>query len=221
MNKLGLCIGILFSINCYAQDTIVMPATGNGGFYNTCYATVLDSGIDSNYTNDNHATVTISPLWVESVSLYFESFDTEVHFDSLSIYDGPGTAFPLIGTYSGNMLQGQTIQSTGSSITLEFRSDDIVTGTGFKAWVSCQVGTEEQNASQILLYPNPANIFVQIGNLDQSKVDKIFVLDAMGRSAPVECINSMVNVQHLAPGFYTLRIETTTKKMIYKKFMKI
>src|SRR5687768_7829243 len=98
MVKKKLFIGIVCAwiMHVHAQDTIVMPSTGNGGFYNTCYATILDSGIDSNYTNDNHATLTIAPLWVETVNLYFESFDTEIHFDSLSIYDGPGTTFPLI-----------------------------------------------------------------------------------------------------------------------------
>ena len=219
MNKIILWFGWVLCMNVlHAQDTIVMPSTGNGGFYNTCYAVILDSGIDSNYTDDNHSTLTIAPLWVQNVRLYFESFDTEIHFDSLTIYDGPGTTFPRIGTYSGNQLQGQMVQSTGSSITLEFRSDDIVTGAGFKAWVSCEVGVEEELKQEVILYPNPANTFMQVMGLDGSTIERISIQDETGRIKKVGNV-VFIDVQDLSPGFYTLAIELKNS-IIHKKFLK-
>jgi len=202
-----------------AQDTISMPITGNGGFYNTCYAVIFDNGLDSNYANYSQSTVTISPLWVQNVSLYFEEFNTEVFFDSLSIYDGPGTAFPLIGTYSGNSLQGQTVTSTGTSITLEFRSDDIQTGTGFKALVSCLMGEEDMISNSIIVYPNPAQEFLKIDGLDEA-IESIAVIDIQGRELQHTLVSNVLYVALLPPGFYGLQIRIKNGKVVYKKWIK-
>jgi hypothetical protein len=208
-------------LNIHAQDTIVMPSTGNGGFYNTCYATVVDNGGDSNYTNDVHAQVTISPLWVETVSLYFEEFDTEIHFDSLTIYDGPGTAFPVIGVYSGNQLQGQTISSTGSSITLEFRSDDIVTGAGWKAWVNCVLGNEEENVNAVIIYPNPTHSYIQLKNISLENIEHISISDMQGRMVKILTLqNDGISVEQLPVGLYVLKVEMKNGQQSTQKFLK-
>jgi hypothetical protein len=223
MNIKRLFLLVLFAwmMNIHAQDTITMPSTGNGGFYNTCYATVIDNGEDSNYTNDVHAQITISPLWVQTVSLYFEEFDTEIHFDSLTIYDGPGTAFPRIGVYSGNQLQGQTVTSTGSSITLEFRSDDIVTGAGWKAWVNCVLGNEEEDLNALVIYPNPTNSFIQIKNISIEDIANIFIIDMQGRIVKIlQLQNELIDVNQLVNGIYILKIEMKNGKQSIQKFQK-
>jgi hypothetical protein len=223
MNIKRLFLLVLFAwiINVYAQDTIIMPPTGNGGFFNTCYATVIDNGADSNYTNDVHAQITISPLWVQTVGLYFEEFDTEIHFDSLTIYDGPGTAFPRIGVYSGNQLQGQTVSSTGSSMTLEFRSDDIVTGAGWKAWVNCTLGNVEENLNALVIYPNPTNSFIQIKNISIGDIANISIVDMQGRIIKAIALqNELVSVEELLIGIYILKIEMKNGKQSIQKFLK-
>ena len=222
-----ICISMKWSLNILvflwpcslkAQDTIIMPLSGNGGFYNTCYATIYDNGLDSNYANYSHSTITIAPLWVQSISLYFEMFDTEIYFDSLNIYDGPGTAFPLIGTYSGTTLQGQTVSSTGNSITLEFRSDDIATGSGFKAWVSCIMSNEELNTKDVVLYPNPANNSIQIIGVENVK--SISIMDVQGRIIKCQLPTAIIDVSFISPGMYGLLIELQDGKTIYKKWIK-
>lgn len=221
LKRTFLMVLLAWIMNLHAQDTIVMPSTGNGGFYNTCYAEVLDNGADSNYTNFAHAQVTISPLWVQTVSLYFEEFNTEIHFDSLTIYDGPGTSFPIIGVYSGNQLQGQTVTSTGSSITLEFRSDDIVTGSGWKAWVNCVLGNEEENLNGFIAYPNPTHSYIQLKNISIDNIENVSIVDMQGRIIKsFQLQNEIMNVDEMQNGMYVLKLQMKNGKTSVQKFLK-
>ncbi|XP_078540685.1 uncharacterized protein LOC144826166 [Lissotriton helveticus] len=70
------------------------------------------------------------------VSLTFKSFALEAHpecaYDSLSIFDGANTSSPLIGKYCGSR-RVPPVTSTGSSLLLQFHSDDSVNMKGFQA----------------------------------------------------------------------------------------
>ena len=210
----------LWIIQFYAQDTIVMPVSGNGGFFNSCHAIIYDNGLDSNYYNYSNSTVTISPLWVESVSLYFEEFNTETFFDTLSIYDGPGTAFPKIGTFSGNSLQGQTVISNGNSITLEFKSDDIQTGSGFKAWVSCLMNNETFSIAEPLVYPNPAGGTLFFDGIDLALIQGIYLTDITGKIIKAIPLSNSIDVTDLSSGFYGLIITQNNGYQYFKKWIK-
>ncbi|MFM7900479.1 MAG: CUB domain-containing protein, partial [Bacteroidota bacterium] len=72
----------------------------------------------------------------QCVSLNFTSFNIESGFDYLTIYNGPNTASPVIGTYTGTSSPG-TVTATSGCITLVFTSDIIVTAAGFSATISC------------------------------------------------------------------------------------
>jgi len=56
-----------------------------------------------------------------------------------SIYDGPTTASPLIGTYNGLTLPngGLPIAATGSAMTINFDTDGSVTDPGFYFEYTC------------------------------------------------------------------------------------
>jgi hypothetical protein len=211
---------ILFTGILHAQDTIIMPPTGNGGFYNTCYAIIFDNGADSNYVNFSHSTITISPLWVENISIYFAEFNTETYFDSLTMYDGPGTTFPRIGTFSGNSLQGQTIQSTGNSITLEFRSDDVVTGTGFKAEVSCILGNPAWEQQNLRVFPNPARDFLQVQSMEMELLHSYTITDITGRVVDKKNISGSIDISRLAPGSYGLILQLKNGSTKYIPWIK-
>jgi hypothetical protein len=209
------------NLNICSQDTLVMPITGNGGIFNTCYTVIYDNGgPDSNYHNYSNSTITIAPLWVQHVNLYFEDFNTEDFFDSLSIYDGPGTTFPLIGTFSGNSLQGQTISSTGNSITLKFRSDDIQTGSGFKAIVGCLMGNENNISNLTSIYPNPAQNNFSIAGIKMEAIKDLKIFDVAGRY--ISNINNFenVNIENLPRGIYFLYIEDKNDVNRYIRFIK-
>ncbi|XP_078540816.1 embryonic protein UVS.2-like [Lissotriton helveticus] len=70
------------------------------------------------------------------VSLTFTSFavepDSSCSFDSLSIFDGAKITSPLIGKYCGSKLV-PPVTSTGSSLLLQFHSDDSLNMKGFQA----------------------------------------------------------------------------------------
>jgi PKD repeat protein len=110
--------------------------TCNGMFFDT-------GGAVGNYSNNESFTMTFMPENPESnIIVEFLSFDVEDHsscnYDWLKVYDGPGIASPLIGTYCGTSSPG-TIEATGASgaLTFQFESDFSVTRPGWEAIISC------------------------------------------------------------------------------------
>lgn len=105
-----------------------------------CGTTVYDpGGASGNYANNANYTVTYCPDDPgEVVSLNFTQFNTENGFDFVTIYNGPNTASPVIGTYSGTGNPGTVISSApGGCLTLRFTSDGTVNYAGWAALVNC------------------------------------------------------------------------------------
>lgn len=111
-----------------------------GGSNSACAGNFYDSGdIGGVYSNNENSTHTICPATAGSMlEAAFTSFDIELNFDFLSIYDGPTAGSPLIGTYSGTVSPG-TVTSTDPSgcLTFVFTSDASVTNPGWEALISC------------------------------------------------------------------------------------
>lgn len=117
------------------------------GAVNTCTGALLDSGGEGagGYSNNENFTTTICPDGPGlSVNLSFVTFNLSsagsAPADNLSIYDGPDTNAPLIGTYTDGSLQGTVIlaspiNATGC-LTLVFTSNENGTGV-FAATISC------------------------------------------------------------------------------------
>lgn len=104
-----------------------------------CSDTLYDlGGPGCNYFNDEDFTWTLSPTNATGVSLTFSSFDLESGWDSLWIYNGPTTASPLLGRYSGTTNPG-TITATGGDMTLRYHSDNATTRTGWQAIWNCAI----------------------------------------------------------------------------------
>jgi len=102
-----------------------------------CVDTIYDMGGPlRNYYDKENYTYTIAPTGAMSLSLAFTSFNTEADYDTLRIYDGPSTASPLIGAYHGTNNPG-TINSSGPSLTVKFRSDNATVSSGWKAVWHC------------------------------------------------------------------------------------
>ena len=113
-----------------------MPAGTNT--YTTCSGTFYDSGGSAgNYTDNQNRTVTFcsSPAG-QTISLTFSQFNIENNWDYMYIYNGPNTASPLLGTYTGTTSPG-TISATSGCITIRFTSDGSVTASGWVAAISC------------------------------------------------------------------------------------
>jgi hypothetical protein len=143
--------------NC-ASNTVCIPlywacttcGGGGGSNYNnpggtitTCSGNFYDTGGAAGTYGINQSIVTtICPSVAgDCISLNFSAFNVESGWDFLRIYDGTSTGSPIIGTYTGTSLAGQTITATtsnpGGCLTFWFTSDGSVNLAGWAASISC------------------------------------------------------------------------------------
>lgn len=102
-----------------------------------CTDSIYDmGGPGRNYYDNESYVYTIAPTGTSKVRLTFSQMDLEAGFDSLYLFDGPTTASPLLGAYSGTVIPG-IINSTGPGITVKFKSDGATNKTGFRAIWNC------------------------------------------------------------------------------------
>jgi len=72
------------------------------------------------------------------LQIKFTDFQTESGSDFLYVYNGPNTAAPLIGTYTGGGSLPLFYTTTGGSITFKFTSDASFNNfRGFAANITC------------------------------------------------------------------------------------
>ncbi|MBK9462841.1 MAG: hypothetical protein IPN94_26365 [Sphingobacteriales bacterium] len=135
------CIGSTYS--GYAGGTFVTtdaPTTqiGVGAIsVNQCEGVFKDSGgSDWNYNHYEDWTYTIAPTGSTGVTMVFSSFNIEANYDYLRIYNGPTTASPLIGTYTGTTSPG-TVTASSGVMTLRFTSDNATYAAGWEATWTC------------------------------------------------------------------------------------
>ncbi len=105
---------------------------------NTCGGTFYDSGGNAgNYGNNQNYTMTFcSSVPGNCIRLMFTSFNIETNFDEMTLYDGPNTASPVIGTYTGNTSPGLITANSGC-LTVVFTSDGVFNDIGWAATISC------------------------------------------------------------------------------------
>ncbi|MEZ4758105.1 MAG: CUB domain-containing protein, partial [Flavobacteriales bacterium] len=106
-----------------------------------CGQVIRDPGGTGNYANNQNVTTTYcSGTAGEAVTMTFSQFTTELGYDFVRVYDGPGTASPLLGTFSGSSLPGPfTSTHPSGCLTLNFTSDFSNTAAGYTASLSCCV----------------------------------------------------------------------------------
>ncbi len=115
-----------------------------GDRFTSCYNQPLaDSlydmgGPNRNYNDKEIYSYTIAPKGVQTVSVKFSQLDLESGFDSVFLYDGASERDALLGRYSGNILPNG-ISSTGSSLTLRFKSDGATNKSGYKLYYSTKL----------------------------------------------------------------------------------
>ena len=105
--------------------TVTTVTATSGSFYDT-------GGAGANYSNDERKLWLFQPSGATSISMNFTSFSVENNYDYLFIYDGSTVNAPLIGKYTSTVSPGN-INSTGSSLLIEFRSDCATTAAGWVA----------------------------------------------------------------------------------------
>lgn len=126
----------LFGTSHVWAQTYILNSTTNGSTVTTCSGTFYDSGVTGNYGNYQNYSITFCATSDEVVTLTFTQFQLENNWDYLYFYDGPSTASPTLGSFTGSNSPGQ-ISSTGNCLTVRFTSDGSVNYAGWMATISC------------------------------------------------------------------------------------
>jgi len=129
---------------------VSIPGSGTGTTQTSCNGKLYDSGLCGDYANNTSGTITIAPTGASSVTLTFTSFNFELNYDYLYIYDGPTTASAQVAgsPFTGTTLPG-VITSSGGSITLRQTSDQGLVASGFSVNWSCTSSATPPDANFI------------------------------------------------------------------------
>jgi len=141
----------------------------SNGTVTTCGANFYDSGNSTgNYQNNENYTLTFFPDQPgNSIQVVFNSFNTELNWDGLYVYNGPDASYPLIaspsapsfglpiaGAWQGNIAIGPfTSSDVTGALTFVFLSDGSVLRAGWDATVSCIDATQLPTCATITSGP--------------------------------------------------------------------
>ncbi|WP_282779008.1 gliding motility-associated C-terminal domain-containing protein [Phaeodactylibacter xiamenensis] len=115
----------------FDDGTCIYPPGCGDFFYDS-------GGPGGQYSNQENTVTTICPdIPGDLVEVTFNVFDLEGPFDDLTIYDGPNTSSPIIGTFSNNSPGIVTSSHPSGCLTFVFDSDFSGTGNGWAAFVDC------------------------------------------------------------------------------------
>lgn len=184
-----------------------------------CSDTIYDlGGPNRNHYDKENYFYTISPYGAASVSLAFYSFNTELNYDSLWLYNGPSTSSPLIGGYTGTNSPG-IVNSTGPALTIRWKSDNTIQNSGWNATWSCGPPTGTTNntdtQSPIAVFPNPFREYtvLKLENTEQEGVE-LEIMDVYGRFIRHSRTNTsqfIIERGSLAKGIYFLNVKTENR----------
>jgi hypothetical protein len=114
-----------------------------------CAGTFYDvAGPQANYNFLEDKIKTFTPSSVGQVLKFdFNSFETELNYDQLKIYDGNSTSANLIGNYSGTNGPGIVVATNPQgALTFKWNSDNSDQQAGWQATISCvPAGTQAIN----------------------------------------------------------------------------
>ena len=179
-------------LTCFAIAALQAQNYNNpGGTISTCTGNFYDTGGPLlPYTDNQNITTTICPDAAgQCVTVIFNSFDIESNYDYLSIYDGPSSASPLIGRYTGTNSPG-TVTAASGCLTFVFTSDFSVTPAGWSAAIACAacgapppcIGTTPACASPV---PDDCSTACNLGTLTRPSLCPL-----TGSSVDVFCLNN-------------------------------
>ncbi len=118
--------------SAYYTSTQNAYCNGNSTTFTASSGTITDgSGIDK-YANNSNCSWLIQPTNATSVTLSFLTFDTELNYDGVIVYNGANSSAPILGQYTGNTLPN-AITSSGGSMYLVFLSDEALRANGWSA----------------------------------------------------------------------------------------
>lgn len=175
------------STNPNGSRTIGNVVIMNDNPETVCYANFYDNGgANGNYTNGVDYSKTFIPDAGKVIKISFSSFNTSEVADSLTIYDGPSDASPVIGKYYGAISPGTVIASNTGELTLSFKSNGMTNSAGWNALVTC-----------VSLPPNCATLSTPANNASNQPTN-----------TPITWISGLPDLTHQAATSYKLYFGT-------------
>lgn len=188
-----------------------------------CTDSLFDMGGPTrNYYDNESYTYSISNSASTKIQLHLKSFATEQGYDSLFIYNGSSTSAPLMGAYTGTTSPG-TVTSTGTVITVRFKSDVGITNTGFKVIYNCVNITDISSPLLVIenslmkVFPNPTYGIVEINALEE--LTNLRILNSIGEEVyTTQQVQQKINLSdlRLQQGIYFLEVFSGQKKQVVK-----
>ena len=200
--------------NTYCNGTSSTLTTPNGTFSD-------GSGVNK-YANNSNCSWLIQPASATSITLSFTSFDTELNYDGVIIYDGANSSAPILNQFTGSTIPS-SVTSTGGNMYVVFLSDESLRANGWNAvYNSTALGIDDFSLNEnIKIYPNPTTgIFSIQSTLDENV--KVEIFDILGKQVLKtytvgKGINN-INASDLSKGVYLLKLinekGSTTQKLI-------
>ncbi len=128
---------------------IVAPGTGTSANVENWMKRDQSSALDSGWIYDSggpngtyqineYETFVIRPCGASTITLNFTAFDLQNNGDFLSVFDGPSTASPQIGNFTGTTIPNAVTAKSGF-MTLVFSSNNFTNRPGFAAYWTADI----------------------------------------------------------------------------------
>ena len=191
---------------------------------------IFDDGSGSFfYNNTTTCTWIIDPGITDSLTLFFNYFDTEEDNDVLKIYDG--VSQELIAEISGYYEDApEPVTSPSGKMMLAFLTNNSVRRQGWEAWYDLNTGLQENTLDfDFLIIPNPVTSDVKISfNLQFEEQVTIQVFDIVGQKLEYLVNETFTpgqhsishNLSHLPDGIYFCRLQVGDG-IVIKKIIKL
>jgi hypothetical protein len=203
--------------NSYCNASVTTLTAPSGTFSD-------GSGVDK-YANNSQCAWLIQPSTANSITLSFTSFDTELDYDGVLVFDGANNTAPVLGQFTGATLPS-SVTSTGGSMYVLFLSDEALRSNGWNAnynSTTLSSGDFELNEG-IIVYPNPFSNQLTIES--KEPIHKVEIYNLLGQKVKDFEINNPsestidIELSELANGNYFAKIffeqKTQTIKLIKK-----
>ena len=162
------------------------------------------------YSNNSTCTWLIQPPSATSITLSFSTFDTELNYDGVIVYDGANNSAPVLGQFTGTSIPTPVV-STGGSMFVEFLSDPALRANGWTAnYNSIITGVGENSLKQNLkIYPNPTSGLFKVESMFDSPLT-IEITDLLGQQ--------VFQLYSLSKGIHQLDVSNLSKGTYLIKF---
>lgn len=201
-NKQGFSAYYTSTQNPYCTGTTTTLTAQNGTF--------ADGSSSNYYANNTSCSWLIQPTNATTITLSFPTFDTELNYDGVIVYDGANNSAPILGQFTGTTIPSPVV-STSGSMYVEFMSDPAVRANGWTAnYNSIITGIDENSFKQkFKIYPNPTSGLFKVESMFDSP-STIEITDLLGQQ--------ILQLHSLSKGIHQLDVSNLSKGTYLIKF---